>query len=51
MECDASKIDIRAVLKQKKQLIVYSTKKLNDAAFNYPTYNKELHVFVRTIKT
>ena len=36
---------------QEKQPIVYFSKKLNGAALNYPTNNKELYALVKTLKT
>jgi len=44
-------MSIGAVLMQEKQPIVYFNKKLNGAALNYPTYNKELYALVKTLKT
>jgi hypothetical protein len=31
--------------------IVYFKEKLNRKTFNYPTYDKELYAFVRTLET
>jgi hypothetical protein len=40
---DASGICIGVVLMQDKHIIFYFSKKLNSAALNYPTYDKELY--------
>ncbi|KAL9387847.1 hypothetical protein Peur_020971 [Populus x canadensis] len=36
---------------QDRRPIVYFSKKLNGAALNYPTYDKELYVLGRTLET
>jgi len=50
IECNTPLINIIVVLKQNKQHIAYLNEKLNGAALNYPTYDKELYALVRILK-
>ena len=50
IECDASGLGIVAVLIQDGKLLIYFSKKLNEAALNYPIYDEELFVLVFTCR-
>ena len=49
IECDASDLGIDAVLMKDEKSLMYFSEKVNGAASNYPTYDKELFALVRTL--
>ncbi|KAG8481073.1 hypothetical protein CXB51_025807 [Gossypium anomalum] len=51
IECDASGIEIGAVLTQEGKPVAYFSEKLSGAPLNYPTYDKEMYALIRALET
>lgn len=49
IEWEASGLGIGVVLMHNGKPMMYFSEKLNEVALNYPTYDKELFVLVRTL--
>ena len=51
MECDAFRLSIGAVFMQENRPIAYCGKELNEVAFSFPIYDKELYALVWALET
>ena len=49
LECDTSRVGIRAVLMQGGHPIAYFSEKLNGVALSYSTYDKELYALIKAL--